>query len=103
MFAAERTVFRISVLIGEKIIGERFQPDRLPQAWRQRTAGIALWTCLWCVNPNIKLATFTRIILMNKSFRIACSPGYLWDFRQNNGSCPIWGNVELIDVNHLQL
>jgi hypothetical protein len=42
MFAAERTVFRISVLIGEQIIGERFQPDRLPQAWRQRTAGIAL-------------------------------------------------------------
>jgi len=27
------------------------------------------------VNPNIKLATFTIIILVNKSFRIACSPG----------------------------
>src|SRR5260370_23310292 len=31
----------------------------------------------------MKLATFTISILMNKSFRIACSPGYLWDFRQN--------------------
>jgi hypothetical protein len=27
------------------------------------------------VNPNSKLATFTISILMNKSFRIACSPG----------------------------
>ena len=35
----------------------------------------ALYFAGKAVNPNIKLATFTIIILVNKSFRIACSPG----------------------------
>jgi len=37
----------------------------------------------WAVNPNMKLATFPRMILVNKPFRMACSPGSLWYFLQN--------------------
>jgi MIP family channel proteins len=46
-FVLERAVFRIAVLIGEQIIREWFQPDRLPHSFRQRAAGIALGMRVW--------------------------------------------------------
>ena len=37
------------------------------------------------VHPTMKLVAFIISILVNKSFNIAYSPGYVWDFRQHNG------------------
>ncbi len=50
-FALERVAFRIAVLIGEQLIGERLQPDRLPQPWRQGACGIGLWMRVWWQGP----------------------------------------------------